>query len=77
VADTVGKVKTRQLRMRACNEATAGGKFCLGHLKRWYGFGPELAAHYGPKAELYRCERCNTVYLPHPGEKARTGTLAF
>lgn len=74
MAETVAKVKTRLLRMRACNERTTGDKFCLGHLKRWYAFGEEIAAR---NAEVYRCERCHTVYLPHPDEKPRTGTLAF
>ncbi len=77
MAETEVKVKIRRLRMRACNEPTTAGKFCLGHLKRWYGLDPELAARFGPSAELYRCERCRTVYLPHPEEKPRTGTLAF
>jgi hypothetical protein len=77
VAEILATVKTRLRRMRACNETAANGKLCLGHLKSWYGFGPEWEAQYGRAAELYRCERCQTVYLPNPEEKPRTGTLAF
>jgi len=77
MADPVANLKVRLLRMRACNERTTGDKFCLGHLKRWYGFGEQIASQLGPEAEVYRCERCHTVYLPHPDEKPRSGTLAF
>jgi hypothetical protein len=41
VAETLATVKTRLRRMRACNETATNGRLCLGHLKRWYGFGPE------------------------------------
>lgn len=77
MAETEVKVKTRLPRMRACNELAKGDKYCLGHLKRWYAFGDDFKKQYGENAELYRCERCLTVYLPHPDEKPRTGTLAF
>lgn len=71
------KVKRRKLRMRACNELNAKGKLCAGHLKRWYQPTGEAAVRFGAKIELYRCERCHTVYLPHPDETPRTGTLAW
>jgi hypothetical protein len=32
---------------------------------------------YGPDAELYRCEKCKTIYLPNEQEEPRSGTLAF
>jgi hypothetical protein len=71
------KVKQRLIRMRACNERNAKGKICAGHLKRWYD--PQGAARkkFGAEAELYRCERCHTIYLPNPEEAGRTGTLAW
>jgi len=71
------KVKQRLLRQRACNEKDGKGKLCAGHLKRWYFFGGEVEAKYGRDAEIYRCERCRTLYLPNPAEEPRTGTLAF
>ena len=71
------KVKVRLPRMRACDERDAKNKICAGHLKRWYGFGPEIAARFGRNAEIYRCEHCRTLYLPNPDETPRTGTLAY
>lgn len=71
------KVKRRKLRMRACNELNAKGKLCAGHLKRWYQPMGDAAQRFGMTAELYRCERCHTVYLPNPDESARTGTLVW
>jgi hypothetical protein len=70
-------VKERLLRMRACNQKDAKGKLCAGHLKRWYFFGEEVKQRFGPNAEIYRCERCKTLYLPNPAEPARTGTLSY
>ena len=71
------KVKQRLLRQRACNEKDGKGKICAGHLKRWYFFGEEIRQKYGKDAEIYRCERCKTLYLPNPNEEPRSGTLAF
>ena len=70
-------VKQRLLRMRACNQKDAKGKLCAGHLKRWYFFGDEVKQRFGPSVEIYRCERCKTLYLPNPAEPARTGTLSY
>jgi hypothetical protein len=71
------KVKRRLLRMRACNERNAKGKLCAGHLKRWFTLTDEAKTQFGDEAELYRCERCHTIYLPNSEEAARTGTLAW
>lgn len=71
------KVKQRILKMRACNEKDGKGKLCYGHLKRWYGFGDEVKQKYGANAEIYRCERCQTLYLPNPQEEPRTEVLSF
>jgi hypothetical protein len=71
------KVKQRAPRMRACNEKDEKGKLCAGHLKRWYFFGEEIAQKYGKNAEIYRCERCRTIYLPNPDETPRSGTLCY
>ena len=71
------KVKRRMLRMRACTEKDAKGKMCRGHIKRWFTPTDELRQLYGKDAEIYRCERCRTIYLPHPEEPARTQTMAW
>lgn len=71
------KVKRRMARMRACTERNAKGKMCAGHLKRWYFFDGEAKEKFGPKAEVYRCERCHTIYLPNVEEGTRTGTLSW
>lgn len=71
------KVKQRAPRMRACNEKDEKGKLCAGHLKRWYFFGEEIAQKYGKNAEIYRCEKCRTIYLPNPDETPRSGTLCY
>jgi hypothetical protein len=71
------KVKRRILKQRACNEKDAKGKLCAGHLKRWYFFGEPVEEKFGPDAEIYRCERCKTIYLPNPDEVPRTGTLSW
>ncbi len=69
-------VKRRLLRQRACDEPY-GKKTCLGHLKRWYGYGDELIVRFGRSPEIYRCERCKILFVPNESEVARTGTLAF
>ncbi len=69
------KVKIKKAGQRACNEKNEKGKFCGGHLKRWFyttdaieqACGDAEKA-WGPDAEVYRCEHCKTLYLPHPGE---------
>jgi hypothetical protein len=80
IVDTLSdgkKVKQRLPRMRACDERDAKNKICAGHLKRWFDFGDEVAAKFGEHAEIYRCERCKTIYLPNPQEEPRTGTLSY
>ena len=71
------KVKRRMLRMRACNELNAKGKLCSGHLKRWYHPSSEVVTALGRHNEIYRCERCQTIYLPNPSEQPRTRTIAW
>ena len=71
------KVKIKKAGQRACNEKNEKGKFCGGHLKRWFytvdvieqdcGDAEEA---WGLDAEVYRCEHCKTLYLPKPGEAA-------
>lgn len=71
------KVKRRIPRQRACNNPGKNNNICRGHLKRWYEFGDEVKQKLGPDAEIYRCERCFTLYLPNEEEPPRTGTLAY
>lgn len=69
------KVKRRLLKMRACNEKNEKGQLCCGHLKRWFTYGSEIRQKFGD--EVYRCERCKTIYLPNPDDPGNSGTLAF
>ena len=71
------KVKLKKLGQRACNEKDEKGKFCGGHLKRWYFFGDEVKRLYGDDVEIYRCEHCKTLYLPNEAEVPRTRTLSY
>jgi hypothetical protein len=67
--------KLQKAGQRACNEKNEKGKFCGGHLKRWFyttdvieqACGDAEKA-WGPDAEVYRCEHCQTLYLPNPEE---------
>src|SRR5580658_1480774 len=68
-------VKIKKTGQRACNEKHEKGKLCGGHLKRWFyttdvieqACGDAEKA-WGADAEVYRCERCQTLYLPNPEE---------
>jgi hypothetical protein len=71
------KIRMRAPRMRACSLKDEKGKLCAGHLKRWYFFEGEAAARFGADAEIYRCEKCKTIYLPNDQESPRSGTLAY
>ncbi len=69
------KVKIKKPGQRACNEKDEKGKFCGGHLKRWYYTADVLEREcgcveqaWGPDAEVYRCEFCRTLYLPNPAD---------
>jgi hypothetical protein len=71
------KIRKRAPRMRACSLKDEKGKLCAGHLKRWYFYGEEVRQKFGDNAEVYRCEKCKTVYLPDETERPRTATLRF
>jgi len=71
------KVKIKKAGQRACNEKNEKGKFCGGHLKRWFYTADvieqacgDAEKAWGLDAEVYRCEHCETLYLPNPGEEA-------
>ncbi|MDA2913578.1 hypothetical protein MYX77_06410 [Acidobacteriia bacterium AH_259_A11_L15] len=71
------KIKLRRRRQRACDEKNQKGKVCCGHLKRWFDYPKEVERLIGPRAEIYRCERCQTLYRPDPNELPRSYTLRF
>jgi hypothetical protein len=71
------KVKRRVPRQRASNTPGDNNNICRGHLKRWDEFGDEVREKFGKDPEIYRCERCHTLYLPNETESPRTRTLAF
>jgi hypothetical protein len=69
------KVKFKKPGQRACNEKNEKGKFCGGHLKRWFYTTDVLEQKcgdaekaWGKDAEVYRCEHCKTLYLPYAEE---------
>ena len=66
--------KEKKPGQRACDEKDAKGKTCVGHLKRWY-YPPdtEVAKELGPSAEVYRCERCHTLYRPAAADSSTAG----
>ena len=77
------KVKEKKPGQRACDEKDAKGQLCCGHLKRWYysyaqqlTVGEDEAAaikEFGKDAEIYRCERCHTLYRPAPTDRSTAG----
>jgi hypothetical protein len=76
------KVKIKKPGQRACNEKNEKGKFCGGHLKRWFYAADVLEQEcgcvekaLGADAEVYRCEFCKTLYLPN-SEDARGMNVA-
>jgi hypothetical protein len=67
------KVKIKKIGQRACNEKDEKGKYCGGHLKRWFYTTDaverecgDIEKAWGLEAEVYRCENCKALYLPNP-----------
>lgn len=58
---------------RACDVKDAKGELCVGHLKRWFTPSEEVAKELGKNAEVYRCERCHTLYRPVAADKSSAG----
>ncbi len=77
------KVKEKRPGQRSCDEKNAKGEFCVGHLKRWYYGDPhrlyaapeeeEAIRQFGRGAEVYRCERCRTIYRPVANDCSTAG----
>jgi hypothetical protein len=71
------KIKPKKPTLRACDEKDAKGKLCCGHLKRWYDYPKEIEALVGKKAEIYRCEFCQTIYKPGLTQAPRSYTIRY
>jgi hypothetical protein len=76
-APAAPKIKPKKATQRACDEKDAKGKVCCGHLKRWYDYPKEIEALVGPKAEIYRCEFCKTLYKPDLSQSPHSYTLRY
>ena len=76
-APEVPKIKPKKATQRACDEKDAKGKLCCGHLKRWYDYPKEIVELVGPKAEIYRCEFCKTLYRPDFSKPPHSYTLRY
>ncbi len=67
-------IKEKKPGQRACDEKDAKGKLCVGHLKRWYyADDAEIAKELGEGAEVYRCERCHTLYRAAAADVSTAG----
>jgi len=67
------KIKDKKPGQRACDEKDQKGEVCCGHLKRWYTPDEEVTKELGKGVEIYRCERCRTLYRPVPGDRSTAG----
>jgi hypothetical protein len=75
--DKSHKVKMKRPTQRACDEKDEKNKVCCGHLKRWYDYPADIEALIGKKAEIYRCEFCQTLYKPDLAEMPHSYTLRY
>jgi hypothetical protein len=71
------RIKEKRPTQRSCDQKNEKGKLCCGHLKRWYGYPPEIEKMIGRKAEIYRCEFCQTLYKPDLAEMPHSYTLRY
>jgi len=58
---------------RACDVKDAKGELCVGHLKRWYTPDEAVAKALGGNPEVYRCERCHSLYRAAPTDDSTAG----
>ena len=66
-------LKEKKPGQRACDQKDAKGKLCVGHLKRWYTPSEDVIKQFGKYAEIYRCERCHTLYRPAAEDHSSAG----
>ncbi len=71
------KIKPKKPTQRACDELNEKGKHCFGHLKRWFDYPKEVEAAVGAKQEIYRCEFCGTIYVPHRDKAPHSYTIRY
>jgi hypothetical protein len=71
------KVKVRKPKQRSCDEKNGKGKLCAGHLKRWYTYPTSIESLIGSGSEIYRCEFCQTLYRPDPGQLPNSFTVRY
>lgn len=76
-APAAPKIKSKKATQRSCDEKDEKGKLCCGHLKRWYDYPKEIEELVGPKAEIYRCEFCKTLYEPDLSQSPHSYTLRY
>jgi len=76
-APAAPKIKPKKATQRACDEKDAKGKLCCGHLKRWFDYPKKIEALVGRKAEIYRCEFCQTLYKPDTSQPPHSYTLRY
>jgi hypothetical protein len=67
------RIKDKKPGQRACDEKDGKGKLCVGHLKRWDRPSEEVLRQVGKGVEIYRCERCHTLYRPVPEDRSSAG----
>jgi hypothetical protein len=67
------KIKEKKPGQRACDEKDDKGKLCVGHLKRWSTPSEDVIEAVGRDADIYRCERCKTLYRPVPEDRSSAG----
>jgi hypothetical protein len=67
------RVKEKKPGQRACDEKNDKGKLCVGHLKRWYSPTEDVVKQVGKDVEIYRCERCKTLYRPAAQDRSSAG----
>lgn len=66
-------VKEKKPGQRACDERDAKGELCVGHLKRWFTPDKDTLKQVGAGVEIFRCERCHTLYRPAPTDDSSAG----
>jgi hypothetical protein len=67
------KLKEKKAGQRACDEKDEKGRLCVGHLKRWYTPDEAVVGELGRDAEVYRCERCHTLYRRAAADDSTAG----
>ena len=67
------RIKDKKPGQRACDEKNEKGKLCVGHLKLWSTPGAEVIKAVGKDVDIYRCERCKTLYRPVPEDRSSAG----